>query len=110
MNKLEKARQTINTCDENIAAHFEQRMHAVGDVIAFKIENGLPILDSGREKEVIEKNLAKIKDEKLKPYFEDMLVQLMRISKEYQQAVLDSTKDSTDCKKSDTESCAVEVK
>ena len=98
MNKLEKARQTINTCDENIAAYFEQRMHAVGDVIAFKIENGLPILDSGREKEVIEKNLAKIKDEKLKPYFEDMLVQLMRISKEYQKAIMEenSRSDSAD--------------
>lgn len=96
MNKLEKARQTINTCDENIAAYFEQRMHAVGDVIAFKIENNLPILDSGREKEVIKKNLAKIKDEKLKPYFEDMLVQLMRISKEYQNAIIENGRDDTE--------------
>ena len=88
MNKLEKARQTINICDENISRHFEDRMHAVEDVIAFKMENNLPIFDAGREKEVIEKNLAKIKDEKLKPYYRDMLVQLMRISKEYQNAIL----------------------
>ena len=101
MNNLEKARQTINVCDENIAAYFEQRMHAVSDVIAFKIENNLPVFDGDREKEVIEKNLAKIKDEKLKDYFEDMLVQLMRISKEYQQAVLDEAKAVESSKKTD---------
>ena len=33
-------------------------------------------------------DLALITDEKLKPYYEDMLVQLMRISKEYQNAIM----------------------
>ena len=88
MNKLEKTRQTINNCDENIAKYFEARMHAVEDVIAYKIENALPILDAGREKEVIERNLANITDEKLKPYFAEMLVQMMRISREYQNDIL----------------------
>lgn len=88
MTKLEKARQTINLCDENISGYFESRMHAVEDVIAYKMENGLPIFDGNREKEVIEKNLAKIQDDALKPYYRDMLVQMMRISKEYQNAIL----------------------
>ena len=92
MNSLEKARQVINQCDKNIAELFEQRMHAVEDVIAYKMENNLPIFDAAREKEVIRRNLANIKDEKLKVYYEDMLIQMMRISKEYQQQILDSKK------------------
>lgn len=88
MTGLEKARNVINDVDAQIAACFEQRMHAAEDVVAYKMENGLPVFDGAREKEVIEKNLAKIEDEKLKPYYRDMLVQLMRISKEYQNAIL----------------------
>ena len=88
MNKLEKARLEINQADAQIAQYFEQRMHAAEDVVAYKMENGLPVFDAAREKEVIERNLAKIQDEKLKPYFEDMLTQLMRISKEYQNAII----------------------
>ena len=56
------------------------------------------MIDEAREKEVVERNLAKITDEKLKPYYEDMLVQLMRISKEYQKAIMEenSRSDSAD--------------
>lgn len=97
MTKLEKARIAINEADAQIADAFEKRMHAAEDVIAYKMENGLPIFDAAREKEVIERNLAKITDEKLKPYYEDMLFQLMRISKEYQQAILNkSTSDDSE--------------
>ena len=88
MNRLEKARLVINEADAQIAQLFEKRMHAAEDVVAYKMENGLPVFDGAREKEVIERNLAKIEDENLKPYYEDMLVQLMRISKEYQNAII----------------------
>ena len=88
MTKLEKARSEINICDEIIAQQFENRMHAVEDVITYKMENGLPVFDGSRENEVIEKNLAKIKDETLRPYYKDLLVQMMRISKEYQNAIM----------------------
>lgn len=96
MERLEKARKTINLADENIAKHFEDRMHAAEAVIACKMDHKLPIFDPVREKEVISRNLALIKDERLKPYYEDMLVQLMRISKEYQQEIM-AQKESCDC-------------
>ena len=51
---------------------------------------------AAREAEVIERNLAKICDEKLKPYYEDMLVQLMRISKEYQNAIIENGRTDTE--------------
>ena len=96
MNKLEKARLAINEADAQIAQLFEKRMQAVEDVVAYKMENGLPVFDGAREKEVIEKNLAKISNEKLKPYYEDMLIQLMRISKEYQKSIMENNGENTD--------------
>ena len=96
MNKLEKARLAINEADAQIAQLFEKRMQAVEDVVAYKMENGLPVFDGAREKEVIEKNLAKISDEKLKPYYEDMLIQLMRISKEYQKTIMENNGKNKD--------------
>lgn len=88
MNQLENARIKINECDQQIAQWFEKRMHAVEDVIAYKKENGLPIFDEKREQEVIERNLKLIEDEKLKPYFKTYLNETMKISKNYQQALL----------------------
>lgn len=88
MNKLEQARLKINEADKNIAENFEKRMQAVKEVVQYKMENNLPIFDGAREKEVIERNLALIEDEKLRPYYKDCLVNLMRISKEYQNATV----------------------
>lgn len=96
MNKLEKARLAINEADAQIAQLFEKRMQAVEDVVAYKMENGLPVFDGAREKEVIEKNLARITEEKLKTYYEDMLIQLMRISKEYQKSIMENNGKNTE--------------
>ena len=96
MNKLEKARLAINETDAQIAQLFEKRMQAVEEVVSYKMENGLPVFDGAREKEVIQKNLAKITEEKLKPYYEDMLIQLMRISKEYQKTIMENNGKNKD--------------
>ena len=47
MNKLEQARTQIDAIDREMAKLYEARLDAVKDVIAYKIENDLPILDSG---------------------------------------------------------------
>lgn len=88
MDKLEKARENINRIDREIAKLFEERMREVEDVISYKVENNLEILDSGREKEVIERNSKLLKNEKLKEYYVDFLENMMRISKEYQKDIL----------------------
>ena len=88
MNQLKQARIKINEADDVISKQFENRMKAVEEIIAYKMENDLPIFDGNRENEVIQRNLEKIQDERLKPYYKDLLVQMMRISKEYQNAIL----------------------
>lgn len=89
MNKLERARIEINRIDKEIAKLFQERMKAVEDVIDYKIENGMEILDSGREQEVIEKNRALISEKKYEKYYVDFIVNMMKISKEYQKEILD---------------------
>lgn len=46
MDKLTQARARINGIDAQIAPLFEERMRAVEDVIAYKLENGLPVFDA----------------------------------------------------------------
>ncbi len=92
MTKLDEARKNINEIDEEIAQLFEKRMMAVEDVIAYKIENDLPIFDESREKEVIKRNVEKLNNKELRPYYEEYLQMMMDISKKYQKDILNKKK------------------
>lgn len=89
MNKLERAREEINRIDKESAKLFQERMRAVEDVIEYKMENGMEILDSNREKEVIEKNKALITEKKYEKYYVDFIINMMKISKEYQKEIIE---------------------
>lgn len=84
MNSLEQARQEIDTIDKEMASLFEKRMKAVEDVIAFKMENHLPVLDSNREQFIIDKNKQYIQNEAYKEYYQEFMKELMTLSKKYQ--------------------------
>lgn len=91
MNKLEKARTEINTIDEKMTELFIRRMNAVADVVAYKAENNLPVLDEKRETEVLERNSARLDNTEhsgLKPYYAEFLRNLMNVSKSWQKSVL----------------------
>lgn len=86
MNKLEQARNAINSVDEAMAQLFEKRMQAVEDVIAYKLEHNMQILDSSREQEVIQRNCAYIKQDQYRPYYETFIQDVMAISRSYQKS------------------------
>ena len=88
MNKLEEARKIINEVDKEVAALFQKRMQAVEDVILYKLENDMPIFDSGREKQVIEKNCAYITEEKYIESYKEFIQNLMDTSKRYQASII----------------------
>ena len=88
MNLLESARVRIDEIDAQMAALFEERMKAVGDVIIYKRDNNMPILDAGREALVVEKNTARIQNEELKSYYADYIRYQMSLSRAYQAQVL----------------------
>lgn len=69
MDKLTQARARINEIDAQIAPLFEERMRAVEDVIAYKLENGLPVFDGGAGGRAAGKKRAFIQDEAYRPYY-----------------------------------------
>jgi len=87
MNQLEKSRQEIDEIDSQLVKLFERRMHAVQGVISYKMEQGLPILDSGREAANIARSSAQLADPELKPYFEKWYRETMEIAKQYQGSI-----------------------
>ena len=84
---LKECRQKINEIDLKMANLFEERMEVIGHIIEYKIDNNLPILDSNREKEVIEKNTNYIRNNNLKKYYQEFITSTMKISKEYQKEI-----------------------
>lgn len=92
MDKLETARKIINEVDKEVARLFCKRMEAVKLVAEHKAEHGLPILDSGREEAVIEKNSAYVDDADLRSYYISFIKSTMEISKKYQHRLLEGMK------------------
>lgn len=92
MKNLSETRNNINIIDRKIATLFEERMLLVEEVINYKIKNNMEILDSGREKEVISKNLENIKNEKYQEYYIEFIKSMMDISKKYQREILEKRK------------------
>ncbi|MEG1527322.1 MAG: bifunctional chorismate mutase/prephenate dehydratase [Erysipelotrichaceae bacterium] len=89
MDQLKAAREKINEVDAQMAKLFVERMQAVKEVIDYKKEHNLEILDTSREQEVIRNNLKLIDDEELKDYYEAYLKELMMLSKQYQRTLVD---------------------
>lgn len=89
-NRLDEDRKMIDELDQELAALFEKRFSIVRDIIDYKIENRLPILDSGREKEIIAANSERISDDDIRYYFRKLYTQMIELSKEYQNEILSS--------------------
>ncbi len=89
MDKLQRARETIDRIDAEMARLFTERMGAAAEVAAYKKEHGLPILDAAREAQVIENGAARIEDEALKEYYVTFLKNMMAVSRSYQSQLLD---------------------
>ena len=87
--ELEEARKNIDKIDSEMRMLFIKRLEEVNNVIKYKKEHNLPILDASREKEVIEKNASKV-EEKYYSYYVEFLKSIMNISKEYQKDVKDN--------------------
>jgi monofunctional chorismate mutase len=89
MSKLDESRVKIDEIDTQIIELYEKRMQIVKDVIQYKIENNMAILDSNREAAMLEKNLQKIKNEELKKYYKSVLDGYLKASKDMQKDILE---------------------
>ncbi|MDD4124753.1 MAG: prephenate dehydratase domain-containing protein [Eubacteriales bacterium] len=92
MNKLQNAREQIDSIDAEMSKLFCRRMKAAREAAEYKQENGLPVFDSSREAEVILRNASLIADDELKPYYISFLKYNMTLSKSYQHRLLEGMK------------------
>ena len=91
-NELALARQEINEIDEEMARLFVRRMQAVSRVADYKMAHGLPIYDEAREKEVVAQNAARVEDETLRTFYVQYLSDNMRLSRRYQETLVNGMK------------------
>lgn len=84
MDKLSKARETINQLDDEIAKLFVRRMEAAADVAEYKKQHGLPILDPSREEQIVMKSAERVSSDELRPYYINFVRDTMKISRAYQ--------------------------
>ena len=89
MNQLEQARAEIDRVDREMADLFCRRMAAVRQVAQYKQERGIPVLDEGRERLVIEKNAARVEDDTLRSYYTLFLQDMMKTSRRYQHRLME---------------------
>lgn len=81
---LKNIRLEINSIDQEMKNLFIKRMNLVKEVIQYKKEHNIEILDSSRENEVIDLNSKELINNEFYSYYIQYLRDIMKISKDYQ--------------------------
>lgn len=84
---LEELRQEINQIDDDLVVLLEKRMVCVGQIVKYKEQEGLPVLDQGREREVLEKVGSLVMDEQYRSTIQAQFQDMMKHSRTYQEEV-----------------------
>lgn len=85
MNKLEQARIKIDDIDRQMAELFKLRMQTVQDVLSYKKDNHLPVLDTKRESSMIERNVSRFDSKEFELYYVQFLKSILEISRKFQE-------------------------
>lgn len=86
MKDLNEARLLLNDIDDKMKALFIERMSIIKEIAEYKKNNNLPIYDSNREKEMIErlsKDTGEVKDNYI-----EFLSSILKESKKYQENII----------------------
>ena len=87
-DELNEARAIINETDREMARLFSRRMEAAKRIAAYKRARGIPILDAGREQEIIARNLSYVPQEELRSFYVRFMQDVMDVSKLYQRRLM----------------------
>ncbi|MDY0010945.1 MAG: chorismate mutase [Candidatus Izemoplasmatales bacterium] len=85
MNEL---RKEIDLIDEEMQKLFLKRMALVKKIAEEKKTKNLPILNQERESEILSRMTAKIKDNKLAGLYPKFIVNVLEISRVYQELLM----------------------
>ncbi|MFT9496291.1 shikimate kinase [Anaerosolibacter sp.] len=84
LKELEDIRHIIDTCDKELTAIFERRLEAVLEILAYKREKALPVLQPEREQEVLNKVHTYLKYPEFSLELESLFRQILKISRRLQ--------------------------
>ncbi len=88
MSELDLLRGAIDEVDRQIVYLFERRMEITQKVGEFKKRNGMPVLDSGRERDVLKKKVEWLHNPKLKTDVTALYETIMAISRNQQRKLV----------------------
>ena len=89
MSELDQLRASIDEIDRQMVALFEQRMAVTEQVGRYKQSVGMPVLDAGREREVIEKKIQCLTNPDLKTDVSLLYHSMMAISRRQQRMLVE---------------------
>jgi len=84
VDELKSYREKIDSLDRELVRLFLERMEVVKNIARYKKENHIPVLDSGREAEVIHKVKGYVDDPDMKELIAKLFGYIMEISKDIQ--------------------------
>lgn len=84
---LDQIRKDIDQIDQELVALLEKRMVCVSQIAEYKEQQGQPVLDQGREREVLEKVGSLVTDEQYRSTIQAQFRDLMARSRDYQEEV-----------------------
>ena len=89
--ELNEIREQIDAIDSQLLELFCRRMDVVKGVAEYKIANDMPVLRPEREQAILERVKAEAGDE-YGDYAVDLFENMMRVSREMQQKMIDERK------------------
>ena len=88
MTELDFLRKRIDAIDQKIVRLLEERMALARRVGEYKAANNLPVLDSEREKAVIQSRVHFLANKEMEGAVTEIFEQIMRLSREYQGRII----------------------
>ncbi len=89
MDQLTEYRTEINEIDSGITDLFTRRWEVVRKIAGYKTERGIPILDHGREREILERNSARISAADVRAYYISFMQNVLDLSKQFQHMLME---------------------
>ncbi len=90
--ELTEIRKKIDEIDKNLVDLYKQRMLLCANIAEYKRENGMPILDTARERELLNK-VADMSGHEFEEYTRTLYSTILDISRSYQHKILGMTSE-----------------
>ena len=81
MRELTDIRKDLDQVDREIVTLFEKRMGLAAQVAAYKISQGMPVLDASREDAVLASRAAMLQEPRFAPEVRELFTCLMALSR-----------------------------